>query len=147
MQESGLSPALVWAIIGIALIILELTTFTFVMMFLGLGAIITAVLTWAGITPEINTQLIAFSASSILLLVVLRKTARTLFAASGAQTSDDIGQRAEVTKAIPRGGEGEIRHRGSIWTAVSDAPEDIAEGTSVEITAIEGIRVKVKKTA
>jgi membrane protein implicated in regulation of membrane protease activity len=116
-------------------------------MFLGLGAIITAVLTWAGVTPETNTQLIAFSASSLLLLVVLRKAARTLFGASGAQMSDDIGQKAEVTKAIPCGGEGEIRHRGSIWTAVSDAPEDIAEGTSVEIIAIEGIRVKIKKIA
>ncbi len=144
-MQSGLSPAVVWAIIGLVLIILELTTFTFVLMFLGLGAIITAALTWAGVTPETNTQLFAFSASSILLLVVLRKTARSLFAATGAPISDDVGQRCEVTKAIPAGGEGEIRHRGSIWTAVSDEPEDIAEGTSVEIIAIEGIRVKVKK--
>ncbi|MBI5235469.1 MAG: NfeD family protein [Deltaproteobacteria bacterium] len=145
MPELSFSPAVVWAIVGLALIILELATFTFVLIFLGLGAIITAALTYAGATPDTNTQLIAFSASSLLLLVVLRKTARSLFAATGAPLSDDIGQRCEVTRVIPRGGEGEIRHRGSIWTAISDAPEEIAEGTSVEIIAIEGIRVKVKK--
>ncbi|MBI5885027.1 MAG: NfeD family protein [Deltaproteobacteria bacterium] len=147
MEGTHLSPAMVWAIAGVILIVIELASFTFVLAFLGVGALVTALVTWLGMTPETNTQLAAFSISSLLLLILFRKTARRMFAGQGAVMSDDIGQRVTVIKEIPAGGEGDVLYRGSVWNAVSDSSEAIPEDAMVEITATEGIRLRVKRVS
>jgi len=145
MEGIGMSSALLWAIAGVFLIVVELVSFTFVLVFLGAGALITALVTWLGLTPETNMQLVAFSISSLLLLILFRKTARKMFAGQGGVMSDDIGQRVVVIKDIPPDGEGDVLYRGSVWNAISDSTETIPEGATVEITATEGIRLRVKK--
>ena len=139
-----ISPALVWAIIGIVFVIIELATFTFILSFLGVAAIIVSLTTWSSLTPGINSQLAVFSISSILMMLLLRKTARRLFAGTNDVKPDYMGQKVKVIRAIPVGGEGAIGYRGSDWIAFSDYADIIREGLTVEIVAIEGIRVKVK---
>jgi len=138
------SPALVWAVIGLLLLIAELATVSFILCFIGLGALIVALTTWIGITPSINSQLIVFSVSSLLLLALLRKTARKLFAGHADVPPDYAEQKVKVVKPIPAGGEGSIQYRGSDWIAFSDTTQTIPEGAVVQIETIEGIRVKVK---
>lgn len=147
MEGINLSPALLWAIAGVILIVIELVSFSFVLAFLGVGCFITALTTWFGLTPNTNMQLAAFSVSSIALLALFRKTFIKMFAGHGVNMSDDIGQRAKVIKDIPPDGEGDVLYRGSVWNAISDSKETISEGATVEITATEGIRLKVKKVA
>ena len=144
MSDILSSPILVWAITGVVFLILELTTFTFVFSFLGIGALIVALTTWLGLTPAISSQLGVFSVSSILTMLLFRRTARKLFAGSHAIHRDYVGEKVKVIKAIPAGGEGTIVYRGSDWIAFSDYAHPIDEGATVEIIAIEGIRVKVK---
>ena len=139
-----LSPAIVWAIIGIVFVIIELATFTFILSFLGVAAIIVSLTTWSGLTPGINSQLAVFSISSILMMLLLRKTARRLFAGTNDVKPDYMGQKVKVIRTIPVGGEGAIVYRGSDWIAFSDYADIIREGTVVEIVSIEGIRIKVK---
>lgn len=143
MPEISLSPAWIWAIIGVILIIIELTSFTFILTFLGAGAIITAITTWVGLTGGVNSQLAFFSISSVLMMLLLRKTAKKLFYGSSDLSPDYLGQRVKVVREIPVGGEGYIQYRGSEWIAFSDHPDIIPEGSNVEIVGIEGIRVKV----
>jgi len=144
MSSIIISPALIWATIGLLLLAAELATVTFILSFLGLGAIIVSLTTWAGLTPGLNSQLLVFSISSLLLLLLLRKTAKRLFAGTHDAPPDYMGEKVQVIKAIPAGGEGAIKYRGSEWFAFSEAEEIINEGDTVEIVAIEGIRVKVK---
>jgi membrane protein implicated in regulation of membrane protease activity len=92
----------------------------------------------------VSSQLLVFSGSSLLLVLLLRRTAKRLFAGHADVPQDDVGQRVAVTKAIPSGGEGAIQYRGSTWIDFSDEPCAIPEGTFVQIEKIEGIRVKVK---
>ncbi len=143
---SGLvfSPVLVWAIIGVVLIIIELAIFTFILSFLGVAAIIVSLTTWFRLTPEINSQLAVFSISSILMMLLLKKTARRLFAGTNDIKPDYMGEKVKVIKAISGGGEGAIVYRGSDWIAFSDYADIISEGDTVEIVAIDGIRVKIK---
>ena len=147
MLDWSFSPALVWAAVGLLLLIAELATVTFILCFIGLGAIIVAGTTWMGLTPSFSSQLIIFSVSSLSLLLLLRKTAKKLFAGQADVPPDYAGQKVEIVKAIPAGGEGTIQYRGSDWIAFSDAPQTIPEGAVVQIEAIEGIRVKVKLVA
>jgi inner membrane protein len=147
MSEIVMSPALVWATFGLLLLAAELATVTFILSFLGLGAIIVSVTTWTGITSSLSSQLLVFSISSLLLLLLLRKTARRLFAGSHDIAPDYQGERVKVVKAIPAGGEGTIKYRGSDWFAFCDENKNIGEGDMVEIVAIEGIRAKVRPIA
>ncbi len=100
-----ISPALVWAIIGVVFVIIELTTFTFILIFLGVAAIIVSLTTWSSLTPGINSQLAVFSISSIVMMLLLRKTARRLFAGTNDVKPDYMGQKVTVIRAIPVGGE------------------------------------------
>ena len=147
MLDWSFSPALVWTVLGLLLLIAEVATLSFILCFIGLGALIVALTTWIGITPSFSSQLIVFSGSSLLLMLLLRKTAKKLFAGHADAPPDYAGQKVEVVKAIPNGGEGTIRYRGSDWIAFSDTPQTISEGTVVQIETIEGIRVKVKPVA
>jgi membrane protein implicated in regulation of membrane protease activity len=143
MVETLMSPVIVWAIIGVVLIIIELMSLTFVFAFFGLGALIVSVTTWAGITPGLNSQLVVFSIASLFLMFVFRKTAKKLFFGSHDIPPDYKGHKVKVIKEIPVGGEGAISYRGSEWIAFSASAEAIREGSTVEIIAFEGIRAKV----
>lgn len=144
MSETIFSPEIIWATIGLVLLAAELATFTFILSFFGLGAIIVSLATWGGLTPGLNGQLLVFSISSLLMLLLLRKSAKRLFAGTHDVPPDYMGEKVKVAKAIPPGGEGTIKYRGSDWFAFSETTETINEGDTVEIVAIEGIRVKVK---
>ena len=143
MFDFSLSPAVVWAIVGLVLLIMELATVSFILCFIGLGALIVAATTWMGLTSSFNSQLIVFSASSLSLLFLLRKTAKKLFAGHADVPPDYTGQKVKVVKPIPAGGEGTVMYRGSDWLAFSDTTQTIPEGATVQIESIEGIRIKV----
>ncbi len=147
MSDWSFSPAIVWAVIGLLLLIAELATVSFILCFIGLGALIVALTTWIGLTSSFAGQLIVFSVSSLLLLFLLRKTAKKLFAGHADVPPDYTGQKVPVVKAIPAGGEGTIQYRGSDWIAFSDNTQTIPEGAIVQIEIMEGIRVKVKPVA
>ncbi|MFO7568692.1 MAG: NfeD family protein [Smithellaceae bacterium] len=144
MENFTFTPAMVWAAVGLLLLIAELATLSFILCFIGLGALIVALTTWLELTGSFSSQLVVFSASSLLLMLLLRKSARKLFAGHGDLPPDYAGQRVTVIKDIPAGGEGTIRYRGSDWIAFSDEAQVISEGATTEIIAMEGIRVKVK---
>jgi membrane protein implicated in regulation of membrane protease activity len=144
MSELSLSPVLIWAIIGIIFLGVELMTLTFILSFLGVGAIIVSLTTWIGLTPDISSQLAVFSISSILTTLLFRKTAKKLFAGHHDAPPVYMGEKVKIKKGIPPGGEGTIVYRGSDWIAFSDSPDTLREGDTVEIIAMEGIRVKVK---
>lgn len=140
-----LSYGVLWAIIGIILIIAEVATMSFVLIFFGLGALLTALLAWTGITPGLDSQLLVFSISSLLMLAALRRFAKELFFSKADTSQDSIGQQAQVSKAISHGAEGAVTFRGSEWIAFSDSADTIPAGSTVEIIATEGIRLKVRR--
>jgi len=144
MIGTTFSLPLTWAILGLVLLIAELATITFILCFLGLGAIIVSLTAWLGLTPGVGSQLVVFSISSLLMMFLFRKTAQKFFAGHDEAPPDYVGEKVKVLKAIPAGGEGTIEYRGSDWIAFSDGTDNINEADPVEIVAMEGIRVKVK---
>lgn len=143
MSDAILSPMIIWAIVGVVLIIFELMGRTFVLVFFGVGALIVSLTTWLDITPGLSSQFAIFAISSILLTLAFRKTAKKLFFGSHDIPPDYKGQKVKVVKAIPVGGEGAVTYRGSEWIAFSESTEIIPEGSTVEITSLDGIRAKV----
>ncbi len=142
-----LSYGLLWAIIGVILIIAEVATMSFVLIFFGLGALLTALLAWMGVTPGLDSQLIVFAISSLAMLVVLRRFAKNLFFSKADASQDSIGQRALVSRAISPENDGAVTFRGTEWIAFSDSSGTIPAGSTVEITGTEGIRLKVRRVS
>ena len=137
-----LSPELVWLLIGIVLIIVELLSGTFFFIFIGVGALITAACAMLGM-HSIPVQIVVFCATSIVLILILRRTAKKLFFGHQDLPPDFIGQHIKVVKEIPARGEGYVMYRGSHWIAFSDSDQNIPEGNMVEVVDHLGIKLKV----
>jgi membrane protein implicated in regulation of membrane protease activity len=117
-------------------------------MFFAVGALLTWLLAAAGVLGSVEAQLLAFSISSFLLLVLFRKTMVGLFKIKSPREqlpSDYAGDTATVTREIDELN-GAVSYRGSVWLAsrADGRGEKIPVGETVTITGTEGVRLKVK---
>jgi membrane protein implicated in regulation of membrane protease activity len=128
------------------LIIVEVTSFTFILCFFGIGALLVSFTTWIHLTTEIYSQVILFSVISVGLMLLMRKTLKKLFPGTKDKAPDYLGQKGKVIKMIGPNQEGSISYRGSLWNAFCDGNEIFKEGEMVEIVAMDGIRMKIKRS-
>ena len=131
------SPPVLWALIGLGFIALEAILPGFVIMFFGLGALVTALVAWLFDLP-LPYQAILFAAASVASLATLRGTCKKIFLGRLKDGDDHlsrmesfIGTAAVVTEDIPRNGAGRIKARGSFYSAVADSP--VSAGETVRI--------------
>jgi membrane protein implicated in regulation of membrane protease activity len=147
-----LTPQLVWFAIGVILILLEFMVPGVILVFFGIGAILTAALSWFGILPGPTWQLIFFCVSSLGLLFGLRKYFSKFFKGDVAgedgysESREYAGEKARVTTAIsPNSPDGRIQFEGTEWKAVSS--RYIPEGEIVEIVEKKNITFTVKQVS
>jgi inner membrane protein len=135
----------VWAVVGIALIITELVTPSFFLVFFGIGALLTALATATGLTASLSYQLIVFCTSSLALMIAFRHKIK-FRSAKETLPPDYMGQRVKVIRTIRKGDEGKVFYRGAEWIAFGESPgEEMAEGSLVEVTGADGVRLKVRR--
>jgi inner membrane protein len=136
--DTIITPWLIWFLLGIGLAFLELFLPGFILLFFGIGCLITAgaLLIW---DLTLNQQILLFILSSVTFLLLLRSRLKTVFrGASSDKQSDDFddfprGLRVPVIKTITPAEYGRIQYRGSPWYAA--AGETIEEGNTVEIVS------------
>ena len=138
---------LLWFILGVAFFIIEMVMPGFVLMFFGIGAWITAILTWAGILNSFPLQIVVFILSSVITLFLLRTKLSNYFKGKASGNEDSltsvIGQKAVVKKEIKPGEvSGRVEFNGTRWNAEAD--EQIPEGTVVEITERKNLILRVR---
>ena len=143
-----LKPEIIWALVGLGLLILEFMLPGLIVFFFGLGAIVTAaVCLLTDIT--LNTQLLIFTLSSVALLVCLRQVLKRLFVGyssgddgMGGSQTEHLGERAVVKERIEPTRPGKVEFHGTDWTAESE--HSIEPGAPVEIIAQKNLVFKVK---
>ncbi len=140
----------VWAILGIVLVFFEFFVPGLVIAFFGVGALITALTTWMGLSPSLAPQLLVFIVSSILLLMLLRRYLKGIFLGGAKEQKSKIDFTVEVGKIIPvieyiQPGEvgGKVRYQGTLWSAGAEEP--IPPGESVRILGCENITLIVER--
>lgn len=130
-----MNAVIVWFVIGAALMLAELFTPGFVLVFFGAGAWAAALV--AAVHAGLEGELVAFLVVSVLSLFLLRRRLVNTFqgrrteARQGAPEFAYTGRQAEVTRDIAAGGEGEIALGGSFWRAT--APVAVARGAAVRV--------------
>lgn len=140
---------LFWFILGVVLFIIELVVPGFVLMFFGIGAWITAILTWAGVIQSFPWQVVIFISSSVITLFLFRSRLSNYFKGKSSDSEDSLisvkGQKAIVKKEITPGElGGKVEFNGTRWNA--EAEEFIPEGTVVQIVERKNLVLKVKKS-
>ncbi len=135
----------IWLIVGVLLLIAELMSVSFFFVFLSIGALTTALLSWLNITTTLNMQLLTFSVVSVGSLLLLRKPVQNIFKKDGktVEYNEYVGDNATVVTAIPTNGEGKVFYRGTEWAAKSDTGQAIAETSIVTIKQLDGIKLIV----
>ena len=134
-----------WIILAMAFIIGELLTGGFYLLSIGIGSIAAAILNY--LQFSITVQITAFILITLIFILISRPLYRKLNKNTVDKKSNTerlIGLKAKVTEDIDSHKIGTINVNGEVWKAISD--EKISEGEEVEITDIEGVKLKVKKT-
>lgn len=138
---------LIWITLGILLILSELMATSIVAVFLGLGALVTGIFLYLGWIDSLAVQLLLFSGSSLLALLLARRKLKALFVGNTLnphQHSDfftqAIGQRVVVSCDFVKGA-GRVELNGVHWDAFSNDP--LKKGDVAWITHNQGIELYV----
>ena len=143
-----ISNELVWFLFGLALMIGEIITPGFVLIFFGVGAWLISLLLWFGVAITFTTQLFFFLIASVSSLMFFRKYGKKyshgkVLKPDAASSIDDIrGEKAVVLYDIQPIIGGKVEFHGTLWNAESDVP--ISKGASVEVLERNNLTLKVK---
>ena len=141
---------ILWIVLGVILIIAETFTLGFVLFWFGLGALVAALVGFAGF--GLVWQFFAFAVVSAALTVMSRTILANYFShndENAFKTGVDAlpGQIGTVTLAS-RGAlaEGAVKVYGSVWTAFPESGEEpLTEGEKVEVIRVQGSSIYVRK--
>ena len=138
-----------WLLAGILLVVSELFLPGLVAVFLGLGAMLVALLRWLGLIDSLAYSFTAWFVSSLALLVVARSALQRLMPSETSFTPleedvDLFGAVAEVVETVsPDHKDGRISFQGTTWPATSDSAE-IQPGAKVTILYRENLGWRVQ---
>ena len=139
-----------WVVLGVALIVAEIFTLGFVLLWFGIGAFAAALVGLVG--GGFFLQFLIFAVVSIALTAMSRTILAKYFShgdtdrmKSGADSLP--GQIGTVTTASKGTlNEGAVKAFGSTWTAFPVEGEDpLAEGEKVEVVEVRGSSIYVRK--
>ncbi|MDJ0832768.1 MAG: NfeD family protein [Gammaproteobacteria bacterium] len=143
-----------WIFLGFGLLIAEVLVFgfgTIVLLFAGIGAIITGLLIMAGLLPpgwiaSIASFGIATGISGVLLWKPFKKL-QSRTAADQKPQSDFVGLKFRLDKPVSTSAPGSYRYSGVDWKVMIDPGSDlesIETGTEVEVISLDVGVLRVK---
>ena len=138
-------PFWLWLILGLVLLVGEmLTPGGFFIIFFGIGALVVGVLGLAGVVMPLWLQGVAFSAVSVVALLLFRKPLLERFAPPPTHKVDPlVGEEAVALEEIGAGKLGKVELRGTPWNARTLDGRTLAKGARVRVERVEGLTVFV----
>lgn len=138
----------IWMIIGIGFIIIEIFDPAFFFISLGIGAIITGLLSMLPLLGNsVPVQILIFAIFSFISFLFMRKLGKKVLANPGEETNVYalIGKGGMITKEIPEEGKGYAKIGGEEWVAIGENNEAIELGAKITVLAIDGNKLIVKQ--
>jgi membrane protein implicated in regulation of membrane protease activity len=135
-----------WVIILVGTLIVEVVTFgNLISVWFSIGALAAYFAYVFGLSFPI--QLTVFIIVSILSLLAVRPLAANYFRGNIVATNADriIGQHTTLVKAVKSNEWGEVNVYGTVWSVAELNNRPLDTGTVVEVVAIEGAKLIVKK--
>lgn len=138
----------IWMILGIIFIIIEIFDPAFFFISLGIGAIVTSLMSMIPfIQGSLWLQILLFGIFSFIVFLFMRKFGKKLLQNHGSETNVYAlkGKVGHVSVAIPQEGKGYVKVGGEEWVAISEDSQPIETGSKVSIINIDGNKLIVKK--
>jgi membrane protein implicated in regulation of membrane protease activity len=136
----------VWIVLGFALIVLEIFTTTFFVLWFGIGAVLVGLLTWIAPGLPIESQLLGWAALSSLLAVLWFKVFKNRIPEKRWTVDEVIGEVGLLTAPVAEFQKGKVRFQKPVlgneeWVCISNS--EIAAGKRVRIVSVEGNIVRI----
>ena len=136
-----MTQSILWACLGIALVIGEMLTGTFILLFFGASALVVAGLRAVGIVDSLIWEIILFSVLGVAATVVLRrKFGKALKPSEGFESDKTLVLSIDINP----GESATIDYQGSKWNATNTSHEVLKSGRTVHIVRMEGVRLFIK---
>ncbi len=134
-----------WVVVAIVMAIIEAITLGLTTIWFAAGALITIVFAWLGLPYYV--QIIAFLASSCILLVLTRPIIKKYLKVGAVKTNVDslIGKNCIVLSDITEHKFGQVKLSGQVWTAKSQNDETLLAGEEVKVISVEGVKLVVAR--
>ncbi len=136
---------ILWAALIVVFTIAEALTLGLTSIWFAVGAL--AALIAASLGFGIVVQIVVFLVVAFVLLFYTRPIAKKVFKVGQNKTNIDalIGKTGFVTMAIEAQSLGQVKLGGQVWSAKAQGHEVIDVGEEVEVLAIEGVKLIVKR--
>ena len=141
---------ILWLVLGVGLIVAEIFTLGFVLLWFGIGAIAAAVVGAFG--GGLLLQFLVFAIVSIALTAMSRTLFSTYFSHDDKNAMksgvDSLPGKIGTVAASSKGAlnEGAVKVFGSTWTAYPiDGESELVEGEKVEVVEIKGSSIYVRR--
>jgi membrane protein implicated in regulation of membrane protease activity len=142
---------IVWAVLGVALIVAEIFTTGFVLLWFGIGALAASLAGIVGLN-SLALQFLIFAVVSISLTAASRTIFANLFARESSQSLKSGVQSLPgkvgtvVSSSAGALQEGAVKVFGSTWTAYPAAGEEpLVAGERVLVDSVEGASIYVRR--
>ncbi|MGL5712002.1 MAG: NfeD family protein [Paraclostridium sp.] len=138
---------LIWIIVGIALLIVEATTVSFISIFFAIGCFVASLISL--IVPSIGAQIVVMCGVSCIGVMFCRDILQNYFEVNKEVKSSTInailGKTGVVTNIITADNMGLVKVEGEIWSATSLDGETLIEGSSIKVEDIDGVKLIVSE--
>lgn len=134
-----------WMLVVIVSLVVEASTYALVALWFIPAALVAVVLSFFEVDALL--QIVVFFILSLVFILTLRRALAEKLKKSRVPTNADalIGKIGIVTEDIDNiNFKGQVKVGGQSWTAVSRG-EAVVKGDTVEVLAIEGVKLVVKK--
>ncbi len=140
-------PWVYWVVTGIVLLIFEIFTPGFILACLGIGCIVTGMVSVAGVGPVV--QGLTFCVTTLAVFAGIRPLYLKLFSRKALDVRTNVdalaGRTGIVTRAIDGAdGSGRAKVGGEDWRAVCPDDSHIDIGQKIEVLAVEGTKLVVR---
>jgi|SRR5688500_11766986 len=137
-----MDPALIWAVVGLGLVIVELLTGTFYLLMLGVAAFGAAGTAWLGYDFAVQVIVAAVVAGVGCYAVHLYRAKNK----AEQMAPIDAGMPASFETWIDSGARlARVRYRGASWEAQVQGGDGVQPGATVYVLGIDGNTLKVAK--
>ena len=137
-----------WVVLGLVLLILEMTTGTFIILGLGVAAIVVGLLD-AIMGLSFTTEVVTWAVLSALAIVAWKKWFKVEHVSNTGQSNHNLGTLGTASEAIEAHGRGKVAFDTPVlgntsWTATST--QNIEKDTRIKIVEIHGQLIEVQPT-
>lgn len=141
----SIDASIIWVVLGIALLILEMATLTFTLIFIALGCFAASIISFF---PQLSSsyalQIGVCALISVVGLFGFRRQLQSHMLRS-ITLKVDIGKEILIDHSIHPHQTARISYQGSSWQATNLDPEELKKGDRVCIVGIDGNTLLLRK--